>query len=121
MALSARFAAAFVVLVWPAFAHAANLTAEQAAQHVGQTATVCGTVASAHYAGRSRGRPTFLDFDKPYPAQVFTAVIWGKNRTAFGMPERALLGEHVCVTGKITRYRGRPEIVLHDPRQLSEQ
>lgn len=121
MGPSQRFVAAIAVLFWPVVAGAATLTAEQAQQHVGQTATVCGTVASAHYAARSRGQPTFLNLDKPYPAQIFTAVIWGENRAAFGMPERALLDRRVCVTGKIRTYRGRPEMFLRKPEQLSEQ
>jgi hypothetical protein len=61
-------------------AQAANLSAEDAAKHVGETATVCGKVASANYASRSRGHPTFLDIDEPYPTAVITVVIWGENR-----------------------------------------
>ncbi len=46
---------------------AKTLTAKEAAEHVGEVATVCGKVASATYAARSRGRPTFLNLDEPYP------------------------------------------------------
>ena len=53
-------------------AEAQTLTAEQAAGHIGETATVCGVVASAHYARRSQSQPTFLSLDKAYPNQVFT-------------------------------------------------
>jgi len=115
-----RFVFGFAILAWPVFAHAANLTAEEAAQHIGQTATVCGMVASAHYAARSRGRPTFLNLDKPYPNQIFTAVIWGENRSAFGTPETTLLTKRICITGKIETYRGEPEIILRSPGQLSQ-
>lgn len=120
-----HFAARFVIIVaiafWPAFVQAANLTAEQAAQHVGETATVCGTVASANYAARSRGQPTFLNLDKPYPNHIFTALIWGKSRKNFGSPEQSLSGKHICVTGVITLYRGRPQIMLSSPDQLTTQ
>ena len=65
---TARFAITLVIAtLWAAGARAASLTAEQAASHVGETATVCGTVASAHYARRARSQPTFLDLGKPYP------------------------------------------------------
>jgi hypothetical protein len=48
---------------------------------------VCGTVASTHYAPRSRGQPTFLNLGHAYPNEDFTAVIWGENRAQFGTPE----------------------------------
>ena len=50
---------------------------EQATSHVGEHQTVCGTVASATYAVKSNGRPTFLNLGQPYPNHVFTAVMWG--------------------------------------------
>jgi len=59
---------------------AAPITPEEAAGHIGENATVCGVVASAHYAQRSRSQPTFLNLGKPYPAQIFTAVIFGSDR-----------------------------------------
>jgi hypothetical protein len=57
----------------------AKLSAQEAGQHVGEQATVCGAVVSAHYATRSKGRPTFLNFDEPYPNPVFTVLIWGED------------------------------------------
>jgi hypothetical protein len=63
---------------------AAELTSQQAASHVGETATVCGTVASANYAVRTNRQPTFLNLDQPYPRQVFTIVIWGSDRSKCG-------------------------------------
>ena len=86
------------------------ITTAQAKNHVGETAMVCGKVVSARYASRSRGRPTFLNLDKPYPNQSFTVVIWGTNRAAFGKPEKDYDGKDICVTGKIDTYRGVPQI-----------
>lgn len=108
-------------LLWLKAAQAAELPADKADAHVGEHASVCGTVAAARYAEQVAGRPTFLDFDKPYPNGVFVAVIWGDNRAAFDAPEKTLVGKHVCVSGIIRRYRGRPEIVLTSPDQLSRQ
>jgi hypothetical protein len=62
-----------LVILCPFAAAAASLTPEEAANHVGETATVCGTVASANYAARTRGEPTFLNLDKPYPNHIFTS------------------------------------------------
>lgn len=112
---------AVALFLGPSFAQAAKLTAEDASKHVGETATVCGTVASARYAEHTRGQPTFLNLDKPCPQQVFTAVIWGTNRHSFGTPETALLGKRICATGMIELYRERPEIILRSPSQLTTQ
>jgi DNA/RNA endonuclease YhcR with UshA esterase domain len=100
------------VALWPGFAAAATLTTDEAAHHVGENATVCGTIASASYASHSKGRPTFLDFDKPHPNETFAAVIWATNRAKLKMPDSTLLGKEVCVTGVIKLFRGRPEVIL---------
>jgi hypothetical protein len=98
-----------------------RLTAAEARNHVGETATVCGGVASTHYAARSRGGPTFINLEKAYPDQVFTALIWGNARPKFGDPEREYRDKRICVTGKITDHKGVPEIVAYEPSQIKVQ
>lgn len=71
------------LIVWASLLPGANansqtITAAEAKNHIGETATVCGRVVSAHYAATSRSRPTFLNLDEPYPREVFTVVIWDK-------------------------------------------
>jgi DNA/RNA endonuclease YhcR with UshA esterase domain len=96
-----------------------TLTAAEAKAHIGETATVCGTVASARYAAQSRGRPTFLNLDAPYPNQVFTVVIWGDARLNFPEPpEAAYRRKRICVTGLIETYRGVPQIVVRTPATI---
>jgi hypothetical protein len=111
-------AGAILALGSPIPLSAAELTAQQAAGHVGETAIVCGTVASANYSVRTKGQPTFLNLDRPYPQQVFTILIWGSDRPKFGTPEVQLMGKRLCATGKIESYKGKPEIVATDPSQL---
>jgi len=114
-------AVTFGLLAWlcvgPVVA-AQKLTPAQAKDHIGEEATVCGVVASTRYATSSRGQPTFLNLDKPYPNQVFTVVIWGRNRAKFGKPEVDYKGERICVTGMIDEYRGMPQIEASDPSQI---
>jgi len=100
-------------------ADADPLAPEEAAKHVGEKATVCGTVAAAKYAAQTGGRPTFIDFGKPYPDTTFTALILGNDRPKFGTPEKSVPGKEVCVTGEIRLYNGKPEIILSDPKQLA--
>ena len=116
-----RLAAGFLLLYTLALPLHASVAASEAKNHVGEKATVCGEVASAHYASRSRGTPTFINLDKPYPNQIFTIVIWGSDRPKFGNPEAAYNGKHICVTGRITLYRGAPETVVSDPSQIKTE
>jgi DNA/RNA endonuclease YhcR with UshA esterase domain len=95
-----------------------RLSPAEAKDHIGETTTVCGSVASTRYAASTKGQPTFLNLDEPYPHQIFTVLIWGSNRGKFGTPETEFKGKRVCVTGKITEYRGAPEIVADDPKQI---
>ena len=111
--------AAWVAAGLPATAAPSPLPAPEAQRHVGEHATVCGIVASTRYSPKTKGQPTFLNFDAPYPKQIFTVVIWGGDRPKFGTPETTLMGRRVCATGTIQLYRGTPEIVVSDPRQLT--
>jgi hypothetical protein len=94
------------------------LSPDDAVKHAGQDVTVCGGVAGAKYSAQIRGGLTFIDFGKPYPDAPFTALIMGADRVKFGAPEKDLQGKQACVTGKIEMFRGKPQIVLHDPKQL---
>lgn len=105
---------------WAAAAGAAPLSPESAAGHIGETATVCGVVASAEYEADQQDQPTLLDLGKPHPNAIFTAVIYGANRAKFGTPESSLRGKHICVTGQISDYQGKPEIVLTEPSHLTQ-
>ena len=116
----ARLFVGSVGLLLASSANAASLTAAEASGHVGENATVCGVVASSKYAATSRSQPTFLNIDKPYPDEPFTVVIFGSDRPKFGQPDVALQGKRVCATGKIQLYRGKPEVVVHDPGQITQ-
>jgi len=98
---------------------AAELTAQQASDHIGEIAAVCGTVVSSTFASRSRGQPTFLNLDQPYPNHIFTVVIWREDRTKFGQPEIELANKRICAHGLIAVFKARPEIVARDPSQLT--
>ena len=99
-------------------AQTSRITARQAKDHIGEVQTVCGQVTSTRFAPQSKGQPTFLNLDEPYPKQIFTILIWGSDRAKFGTPEAKYRDAGVCVTGKITSYRGTPEIVATDPSQI---
>jgi len=103
-------------------AETSGYTADQASSHVGEKATVCGTVADTNYASSSNGRPTFLNFDKPYPSHKFTVVIWGSERSRFpNSPESFYRNKSVCANGLIEMYSGKAQIVARTESQLVVQ
>lgn len=81
----------------------------------------CGLVADVHYAARSNGRPTFIDLGHPYPNETLTVVIWGSDRARFDPRPESLQGRRICVSGAVTSYHGRPEIVAYGPDQIHVQ
>jgi hypothetical protein len=97
---------------------AQSISASEARNHVGERAKVCGKVAGEKTATGSKGQPTFINVDAPYPNQIFTILIWNEDRKSVG--ELPQLGGRVCATGTIQDYHGVPEIVVRTSAQLSQ-
>jgi hypothetical protein len=108
-----------LVSMVPFAARAGNVSDAQAAGHIGEDGTVCGTVASVTQSGVLVGRPTFLNFGRPYPNQDFTVVIWGNQHDAVN-PD-TLPGTRVCVTGTIAGFQGKAQMYLQRPDQLERE
>jgi hypothetical protein len=98
----------------------ANISWDQAAGRIGEKLSVSGPVEGAAFEPYVSGAPTFLDIghDYPNPNRV-TVVIWSENRSRFAVPpDKADKGHNIVVTGKVSEYRGRPQIVVSDPGQI---
>ena len=120
---SAKVAIAAAALsLWALSANAVTVTPTDVMGQVGHTAKVCGVVAWATYEVNYRAHPTFvtmLDPDQPNALHALTAVTYGTDRAKFGgAPEAALEGQRICVTGFVSFFRQRPEMILSDPRQV---
>jgi hypothetical protein len=98
-----------------------QLSPQEAKNHIGETATVCGLVSGTHYAASSRGNPTFINVGAPYPNQPFTILIWGEDLPKFDPQPSTWDGKRVCASGTITAYRGRSEIVAKTAGQINIQ
>ncbi len=97
-----------------------TLTGEDALQHLQETNTVCGAVASAKYAESSREKSTYLNLDRPYPNQTCAVVIPASVRPKFkDPPETTFMGKNICVTGLITASHGKPQVIVTDPSQIT--
>jgi hypothetical protein len=93
-----------------------TITAAQAREHEGETATVCGVAQNEHTAATTRGKPTFIDLDSAFPYQIFSILIWDEDRPNVGDLPRT--GSRVCVTWVITYYHGVPRIGVKNGSQF---
>jgi micrococcal nuclease len=88
-----------------------------AGNYVGKEIIVEGEVIDTHSYLKSN--TVFLNFEKPYPNQCFTAVIFRSNLYKFIQnPENYYLNKRMRFFGKVKEYQGRPEIILEDPSQI---
>lgn len=88
----------------------------EAPAHVGQIASVQGTLIKAY---TSKSGTVFLDFCESYKTCPFSGVIFADDVKKFGDLSR-YNGTDIVLSGKIVSYEGRSEIILSSPSQLSE-
>jgi DNA/RNA endonuclease YhcR with UshA esterase domain len=92
----------------------ATYTAADAAKHVGEIATVTDRVDGVHQSGKGN---IFLNMGGKYPNQAFTAWIPSASASQFSNPQQ-YEGKTVSVSGKITLYHGKPEIIVENVSQI---
>lgn len=88
----------------------------EASEHVGQNARIRGTLVNAH---KSASGTVFLDFCRQYRNCPFSAVIFADDAKQFGDLSK-LVGREITLTGKISSYQSRAEIILRTPDQISQ-
>jgi hypothetical protein len=92
----------------------ATVGTAQAAKWIGKQVVVTGVVAQVSF----RPGLVFLNFDKAYPSNAFTAIIRNRNTNGFeNLP--TLRGKTVSVKGQIKDYNGKPELELTGKSQLT--
>jgi len=88
---------------------------QDASDHIGDLAIVEGTVV----ATKNTGKACFLNFHPDWKHH-FTAVILAGDFPAFpDAPEDRYRGRVVRVRGRIKEYRGKPEILVRNPSQIT--
>ncbi|MBI5902942.1 MAG: thermonuclease family protein [Deltaproteobacteria bacterium] len=95
----------------------ATVAPSEAALHEGEYVKVRGRVSYVHKAKNV----IFMDFSDAR-GKEFTAVIFKTSFSEFksaGVDPLKYRGKMVTVSGKVSMYRGRPEIVVKLPRQIS--
>ena len=88
----------------------------QAGNYYGKEVIVEGKVVGTY---RSKTNTVFLNFEKPYPNQCFSAVIFSSDQYKFvENSEKYYNQKNLRIRGKIQEYRGKPEIILKDSSQI---
>jgi hypothetical protein len=87
-----------------------------APRHIGENASVRGVLVDSY---TSKSGTVFLDFCKSYKTCPFSAVIFADDAKKFGDLSR-YNGKMVTLTGKISSYQDKAEIILSSPTQISE-
>jgi len=88
-----------------------------AGKYLGRELIVEGKVVDTHRDLKSN--TVFLNFEKAYPNQCFTGVIFSSNLYKFVQnPENYYLNKTVRIMGEVKEYQGRPEIILEEPNQI---
>lgn len=84
-----------------------------AATHIGDSATVRGFVADVHIASKV----TYLNFENRFPKNVFSCTVFAGSLDKFG-DLNAYEGKTVEVSGKISEYKGKPQMILWSEEQI---
>ncbi len=88
----------------------------KAEDYYGKETIIEGKVVDGY---RSKTNTVFLNFEKAYPNQCFTGVIFSSDQYKFvTSPEKYYENKMVRIRGKVKEYQGRPEIILKDPSQI---
>jgi micrococcal nuclease len=89
----------------------------EAGKYLGREMIVQGKVVDTYHHLKSN--TVFLNFEKAYPNQCFTAVVFSSNLYKFVQnPENYYLNKTVRIMGKVKEYQARPEIILEEPFQI---
>lgn len=92
----------------------AAISADLAADYYYEELVVTGKVVNVSV----RSTIAFLNLDKPSPDSPCSAVVFDQNFGRFGDLQK-YQGHDVAITGTITEYHEKPEIIMESPRQIS--
>ncbi len=92
---------------------AKSINIEDAGKHIGEYAVICSKI----YGHKDMGEMTLVNLGNSYPNHLLTVVLKGEALATF----KKIDGKDVCVTGKIIDYKGKPEIIVTNPKKFELQ
>jgi hypothetical protein len=91
-----------------------KITSSEANIHINANAIVMGYVADVVV----REKVSYLNFDKKYPKNTFSAVIFAEKFDEIG-DLSIYKNQNVEIKGIITEYKGKPQIIVSSKNQIS--
>ncbi len=86
--------------------------------HIGQTIKVCDKVAGT-FVTKSDKPLTYLNLGADYPKAKLTIVIFQKDLVNFPLtPSDHYKGMNICITGEVSVYKDRLQIIANKPDQI---
>lgn len=99
---------------------AQTIIPDSAKNYAGKEVTVCGEIKGT-YTSKSN-QTVFMNFGADYPNQVFSVIIFADDAKKFSEnPATFYKFKNVCVTGVVKLYKGKPEIVVTESKQIKTQ
>lgn len=91
------------------------ILAKDASQYVGKSVTVCDSV----YGAKALDKLTLINVGGSYPKELLTVVVNKEDISKFSSePASMFLGNKICVTGTVSEFKGKFQIVVTEPKQI---
>ncbi|NII82409.1 hypothetical protein H9N25_07140 [Pedobacter riviphilus] len=89
--------------------------AKDAAQYIGKNVTICDSV----YSAKALDKLTLINLGGAYPKELLTVVINKEDEHKFpSEPSSMFMGNKICVTGIVSDFKGKKQILVTDPKQI---
>ncbi|RZL36820.1 MAG: hypothetical protein EOO96_06230 [Pedobacter sp.] len=91
------------------------ILAKDAAQYVGKTVSICDSV----YSTKALEKLSLINLGGAYPKELLTVVVNKEDQAKFTSdPASMYMGNNICVTGVVTEFKGKYQIVVTEPKQI---
>lgn len=89
-----------------------SISVYDASSQIGQDATVCGTASQF----TDTAKASYLNFGGRFPNHEFSTVFWKSDISVGDLSN--VVGNEVCITGRVESYRDKPQIVISTLSQI---
>ena len=91
------------------------ILAKDAAQYIGKTVSICDSV----YSVKALDKLSLINLGGAFPKELLTIVINKEDQAKFtSEPSAMYMGNNICVTGIVSEFKGKQQIIVIDPKQI---
>ena len=94
-----------------------TISAADAMNYIGKKVMVCSEV----YGVKRLSSVSFLDLGANYPDNPLTIVVFSRDMEKFTSGLEIYDHKGICVKGTIKEYKGKPEIIISSPQEITVQ